>query len=691
MTSRIVENSKHSTVPSEALEGLDLTLSAQLVLKAAHVPMEAWSTETKEAENVAELLGSHTLALVQAGAYIAGGHCRLNQYAERYRRHRKQLLQHHPNQHQLRYQNVLTTFEASVHAMHGLKSEAGMDALDLLRIFAMVHHTNFPRQLFYDAWVGAWAISHGEAQTTNTPHQQAGSQHTQRLLSIWKKSKRGIRLSKLLVRPKSYDIRALGSEHLSQLPSLLGHELVSWKYWNHRHVDDATALLVSLSLMERHEFDGDIRWSIHPIVHTWAKDRLQQSEKKHAWLQAACLCACSLVKSDIWKVQRMALRPHVRSLVSPGAEELFLYGPRALMLPLIVHCAWLLSAVGEFRALQTLLEGTYQAIGISPWSLAEEYMPLWHLASTASVVLSQPKLPIHLLQHITSVEAITLSESNPQRLSSQYNLARAYNDNGQPESAIPLLEHIVPLYKTLSTHQEWLVASQIELTRAYTATNRHYESMSLLEDAVKVQESYTGPSAQHCLVRAQAALGKAYVANGRISDAIDLLEHVMTINESMVDEPIQERLAIMTTLGCAYYEKDQYDKAVALLRNVEQDQKETLEDSDPYLVETQYTLATTYLVCGQAAEAVRIYEHVVKMHEIIMKETQPERLSAIYGLARAYKDIGEEDKALELMQRVVVLKRKTADEHDQVRVSSERFLKAWMEERELERLEEMVV
>ncbi|KAF1919273.1 hypothetical protein BDU57DRAFT_491459 [Ampelomyces quisqualis] len=636
MTSRIAEYSKYSTVPSEALEGLDLTLSTRLLLKAAHVPKAAWPSQTKEAENVANLLGSHTLALIQAGAYIAGGHCRLDQYAERYRRHHKQLLQHHPNQRQSRYQNVITTFEASIHAMKTLKSKAGADALELLRIFSIVHHSILPRQLFYDAWVGAWAVS-------RQPHE----------------------------RLKIRDIKSLGSKHVSRLPSFLGQNLGRW---DDRRIDDATDLLVSLSLMARHEIDGDIGWSMHPVVHTWAKDRLEHDQKKHAWIQTCCLCAFSLVNSTIWTVRETGWRPHVRSLVSPGAKELFLYEPPTFMLPLIVHCAWLLSAVREYKALQTLLDGIYRVIDISPWSLAEEYMPIWQLAATSSIVLRQSKLAIHLLEHITRIEATTLSDTDPQLLTSQYSLARAYNDNGQPESAIPLLINIINLYKTFSTHQDWLLESQIELNRCYTNTNRHHEAILLLEDIVRVRESATEPSAPHSLLRSQHALGVAYIAAGRVADAIDLLEHVVTIYESILEESHHDRLAAQNELARAYISDERFDEGVKILQRVEQVQKDTLEETDVCLVSTQYTLGTTYLERGQAEDAVRVLEQVVRMHEVIMNETQPERLSAMYGLARAYKNIGEVEKALGLMSRVVEVRKRTLREDDEVRLESERFL-----------------
>lgn len=79
MTSRIPACSQYSTIPLEKLEGLEEDYPTQLLLKAAHIPEASWESCSEQAKVIVQLLGSHTLALIQAGAYIAEGHCRLDQ------------------------------------------------------------------------------------------------------------------------------------------------------------------------------------------------------------------------------------------------------------------------------------------------------------------------------------------------------------------------------------------------------------------------------------------------------------------------------------------------------------------------------------------------------------------------------------------------------------------------------------
>ena len=78
MTSHIAECKGYSPDAFEALGGLEEQDSKELLLKAAGLSPELWLSYDDQAKEVVYLLGSHTLALIQAGAYISQGHCQLH-------------------------------------------------------------------------------------------------------------------------------------------------------------------------------------------------------------------------------------------------------------------------------------------------------------------------------------------------------------------------------------------------------------------------------------------------------------------------------------------------------------------------------------------------------------------------------------------------------------------------------------
>jgi hypothetical protein len=88
------ESKQYSPDAFEALGGLEEQGSKELLLKAAELAPESWPSHDDQAQELVRLLGSHTLALIQAGAYISQGHCQLYQYPEVYKRQRQRLLKH---------------------------------------------------------------------------------------------------------------------------------------------------------------------------------------------------------------------------------------------------------------------------------------------------------------------------------------------------------------------------------------------------------------------------------------------------------------------------------------------------------------------------------------------------------------------------------------------------------------------
>jgi hypothetical protein len=114
MTSRYTECRRFNSIGWEALADFDLLNCRELLLNAAEVPKERWRAETKAAENVVRVVQSHTLAPIQAGAYVARRHCKLANYPAEFQRQRARLLKFSSTQARSRYSNVYATFEASV-------------------------------------------------------------------------------------------------------------------------------------------------------------------------------------------------------------------------------------------------------------------------------------------------------------------------------------------------------------------------------------------------------------------------------------------------------------------------------------------------------------------------------------------------------------------------------------------------
>ncbi|RYO26426.1 hypothetical protein AA0113_g12484 [Alternaria arborescens] len=460
MTSRVPECSQYSTLRAEALEGLEGEHSTQLLLKAARVPEASWQACEEQAQAVVQLLGSNTLALIQAGAYIAEGYCRLDQYAEKYKRLRERLLKHYPKQQQSRYRHVYATFEASVGVLNDSEDGVGRDALDLLGILSMLHSSVLPLQVFPGVWKGARQVLKANNDQTD-------------------------------------EMDALGQWHVSQLPELIDRQADEWDDYQ---LNQASALLASLSLVTRHRVDDLDGLSMHPLAHAWAKDRLGQEQQQAAWVSAGCILALSQGESETWQVYERQLRPHMQYFLSPSVELMFSFGLSGTMLPILLKCGWALNTMREDNKLKLLLEGVYGVLRITPSDPSQEHIRIWDLAARNLRYLGHAKQAVALLEHVVKVQETTLVETHPDQLASQHALAGVYRANGQTKEAVGLLEHVVKVQETTlaETHPSRL-ASQHELAGAYRANGQTKEAIALLEHVVKIKQTTmpaTHPSRQ---------------------------------------------------------------------------------------------------------------------------------------------------------------------------------------------------
>jgi hypothetical protein len=74
ITSRLDDLKHYSPDSTKYLGGLEIKYAKPILLQAAHVDPERWQSHDARTQEAIKTLGSHTLAIIQAGAYIAKKH-----------------------------------------------------------------------------------------------------------------------------------------------------------------------------------------------------------------------------------------------------------------------------------------------------------------------------------------------------------------------------------------------------------------------------------------------------------------------------------------------------------------------------------------------------------------------------------------------------------------------------------------
>jgi tetratricopeptide (TPR) repeat protein len=626
MTSRVPECKEYSPEQFEALEGLGNEDSKELLFKAANIPKESWLSYNDQAETVIQLLGSHTLALIQAGAYISKGYCQLHQYSAVYQRQRKRLMQFRPKQAQSRYHDVYTTFEASAEVLEQSKNEAAKDALCLLAILAMLDSAVLPLQIFQGAWDTSREILRTSFEETN-------------------------------------EIYAMSRSHVLRLPGFLVAEDDELE-WDPFRLIEASSQLVSLSLVMRHGVDGLEGLSMHPLAHAWAKDRQNSEQQGVSWIAAGCVLILSRSNSIIWQTQERHLLLHIQSYLDIQLERVFLFGDESIVIPILLQCGWALLNMRQDTRLNYLLENIFTELSKHPEEPSKESLPLYDLQARSLLNIGKSKKAVVLLKQVVKIRETTLAEDHPDRLASQNELAIAYEADGQIKEAVALLEHVVKIEETMlaEDHPDRLISQHI-LASAYHTNGQIKEAVALLEHIVKIEETTLAEDHPRRLA-SQHELARVYKANGQVKEAVALLEHVVKIRETTLAEDHPDRLVSQNELAIVYKADGQIKEAVALLEHVVKIKETTLAEDHPDRLASQHALASAYHTNGQIKEAVALLEHVVKIRETTLAEDHPHRLASQHELARTYEANGQVKEAVALLEHVVKIRETTlAEDH----------------------------
>jgi tetratricopeptide (TPR) repeat protein len=635
MTSRNSECRRYATVLHDALalEGLDDSAARELLLRSANIPPDNHASHEGDARMVFTLLGLHPLAIIQAGSYVACGHCTLYEYPQHYQRHRQRLLKFRPTQEQSRYGHVYATFEASTEVLQSSSDEAAQDALQVLSMFSMLGCSPLPLAIFEAAWRGAQEI----AMTT--------------------------------VDDDYIDIPS--PWHVKQLISLVE---VDADEWDSFRVTEAIHLLTSLSLITANNKDGQASISMHPLTHAWAKDRQERRAQDQSWIATGSMIALSKSNDILWRSYERQLRPHLHAYLDREMSEMFGCGPQLMVVRIVFSCGLLLNQMRDDSRLFSLMNGLFSKLSLNSGTARKEWVSLYNLAGRNLHNYGRVKEAVSLLEEVVKIQEQTLAAEHPDRLTSQHELAGAYQANGQVKEAVSLLEEVVKIREQIQAaeHPDRL-ASQHELARAYQTNGQVKEAVSLLEEVVKIEEQTL--AAEHSdRLASQHELAGAYLTNGQIKEAVSMLEKVVKIQKQIQAAEHPDRLTSQHELAGAYQANGQVKEAVSLLEKVVKIREQTQAAEHPHRLASQHELARAYQANGQVKEAVSLLEEVVKIREQTQAAEHPHRLASQHELARSYQANGQVKKAVSLLEEVVKIREQTLTAEHPDRLASQHEL-----------------
>ncbi|RDW58320.1 hypothetical protein BP5796_12250 [Coleophoma crateriformis] len=588
ITSRNIHCKQYNNVGHEFLNALDEEESTSLLFKTAEIDLDERFDQGQKAKEVARLLGYHALALTHAGAYIRHGICDLDEYADKFRTKHNELLRYEIKQNSSTHRTVYATFEISATRLMEASSsdQIAVDALELLKLLAFLHFNDVPVLMLQRAWTKATLIQ------------------------------------KRICKDLDDKIEYLSPWHVSLLPGFMRptrtEDLVRTS------IRLAINLLQSYSLLSFNRKKKTL--SMHPLVHTWAKCRLEREIQLAAWTATSSVIALSIKDTgdeELFQHSDMFwphLKPHLNSWFEIQSENDFHLEVSMSKFQILFHFCWLFYGVRDDLRAERLAK-----LINSELNKDNQYM--------------------------------ILQTAEFSKLEGQISYYR-----GQCLNAVKTLEKVFKLRnKILDPEHPSQLATQDDLAVAYMGLGKYQKSVEILEEVVTIRERVLDPEHPHRLA-SQQVLAVAYMGVGKHQKAVEILE-VVTIQEQVLDPEHPHRLASQHELAGAYMGVGKHQKAVEILEEVVTIRERVLDPEHPHRLASQHELAGAYIGVGKHQKAVETLEEVVTIIERVLDPEHPHRLASQHELARAYMGVGKHQKAVEILEVVTIQERVLDPEH----------------------------
>ncbi|KAM5459934.1 hypothetical protein McanCB49686_000970 [Microsporum canis] len=555
-------------------QGMEDDDARALLLRAARLS-EPWDADSSSwAVQITKQLGFLALALIHAGAAIRNGLCTLKDYLtfydrdwERIRRTRRLSIDSSGRRDE--YMSAHATYEVSYSGIEKKGTESSQDAIQLLKLFSFFYFKNIRFDIIKKAVINC---------ETERAEQEKKDQHEAERPLTWYQKYKTMQFNIL-----NYIMQ---DRSPPALPSFI-REGRATRFFDEVRIRYALRELVQMSLITHHESNDS--YSMHPLVHKWARERPDMSASEQAvWSQAA---ATTLSHSIL-------LPP----LGETEADELF----RRDILPHIDPVRKCLQVVNDKitenrkHRWYGLVEwpgagsrfGRAQALLYAKFSIVFAQNGRWNDAESLQLAVKHYADSLLGLEHPVT-RRITLA------------LALTYWNQGRGDEAADLQDAVLQACITSlgPNSHETLMAMDL-LGQARWQQGRYSEARMLQKHAVDGLLKVRGPSHEDTL-SAMGNLGRTLAkfyenldeAKQLLTEAYDGMSKILGPNH-LKSLAVKEDIAMVTLQM-----EEQQTLAATMIEEVLESRKEKLGKEHPYTLLAMVNLARVKIALGQYQEA----------------------------------------------------------------------------------------
>lgn len=653
----------YHTVGSFQFRGMDPEEAITLLLRLAYPEGEPQNTTQhyrQHAGSIASELGYLALALKQAAFTIRSKLLSLERYLKSLLGCRKALLSR-PMVNTAADANIIATWELPFTGISSGKTTDYRDAVDLIHIFAFMHFVSIPSSVF--------SLCSDKFKLSKHPRVRPSA----------------------LVEPKS--IQMVEDRILTAARVLYDHSIISITGVGAESGGEPTT-----RNMPRKYF------TLHPAIHQWARERLEQAEQL-TWLE----CTAAILEHSIstnmemsGRTFRRLLLPHIESCMSllesayPGlpetheqASHLEKFGHVYAEAGLWKKARSLQLRVVNFR-IKTLGRRDPSTIGAQK-SLANTYWNLfevkhclevqrdvlstqfWSRPSISDWMVWPPWRPLHV-SYCATLDDLTRALW----LAGLRDLSKRTGTRA-----------VDGLMRSLGPDDPLTLSAMFNLARTYLHMNEHERSHDLLVQVLAAREHFFGLEHPDTLMTRNELGMNLCAQRVKLFEAERLVRGVLESRRRVLGEEHPYTLWSVNDLSKVCCELRRFDEAREMLEEIVPVVRRTLGDEHVGMIMTKSNLSRVYILCNMwesAGELIRELRQIIPVDH-------PDWIHAEWGHAFVllhYENKPEEAEkcCTEILSRVFET-RVLAPDNARVIATAELLLQIYQEQRREDEIVEL--
>lgn len=654
--------------------------ATQLLLKTSDVPQDR--ARKSLARKIVETLGYLALAIVQAGSAIREGPLAMESYIRYYMAKWHKLRKDQAAVRPDSDETVYTTWEISYQSLEDKKTPASKDAIELLCMFAFFHRENIPRSLL-DRSISNKKVEDEQEQQGLINRRHAAERNAQTHGSSWSAYQ--------LLRLLTAAVQVYRGP--PALPGLIrdAREIgISDDDEFDYRLDDALKELTSLSLITFNRHNRT--YSMHPIVHTWARERPRLTLADQClWANVAGMVISSSILLPLPPVKTtteedeylVSLLPHVEQVQAfqQILEEKMDRRARPLWRRLRVKIVPRAKDVNEMRMLvkfsivfaksgrwgdaESLLVKVKNFLYSTVGPKDEKFRTITAFLSDVYFRMGRAPKAVELQQEILQSCEEHLGTEHPDTFRARDRLGCTKWLQGRFTEARQHQEVAVEGFKRLpdvGTNHEYKFEAMDNLGRTigkFWETHHFEAAYELHHEAVQGLSKVLGPDHDKTLTAKESLCRVALVLRARRKHTFNPLELITEVVETRkVNFGKEHPLTLLATanLVIAKMEAGHLDEAEQMVREGLEVAIRTLGADYYGTIHGRDILGCVLIQQGRYVEAEEVFIHVVesqKRLEIRRGDYHPERLASLIQLAKAVFHQGRVEDSIRICEETI--------------------------------------